>query len=179
MCSIIRVKSFPSCRSGQNKDICPSIKKSMGSVTVLLYILWYRPFCFLPVFPVKLFHFFIYFIFKTCHFYLFHMFCFLRMFEKHTIGVDFVKCRTTKWFTLDLVYIPTMCNSAHPLGITNHNLRTSIFHLLTQVKCLVLLWAQNDFGPSKSFWSSTNHFGQFHFVLIGSKSFWTGPNYKN
>ena len=25
--------------------------------------------------------------------------------------------------------------------------------------CLFLLWAQNDFGPSKSFWSSTNHFG--------------------
>ena len=34
--------------------------------------------------------------------------------------------------------------------------------------CLVLLWAQNDFGPSKSFRSSTNHFGQV------SKSFWIG-----
>ena len=28
------------------------------------------------------------------------MFCFLRMFERHTIGVDFVKCRTTKWFSI-------------------------------------------------------------------------------
>ena len=28
LCSIIRVKSSPSCWSGQNKDICPSIKKS-------------------------------------------------------------------------------------------------------------------------------------------------------
>ena len=29
--------------------------------------------------------------------------------------------------------------------------------------CLVLLWVQNDFGPSKSFWSK--------FVLVGSNSF--------
>ena len=45
--------------------------------------------------------------------------------------------------------------------------------------CRVLLWVQNDFGPSKSFWSSTNHFGRVQFILVGSKSFWTGPNYKN
>ena len=42
--------------------------------------------------------------------------------------------------------------------------------------CLVLLWAQNNFGPSKSFWSSTNHFGQIQFVLAVPKSFWTAPN---
>ena len=30
LCSIIRVKSFASCWSGQNEDICPSIKKSMA-----------------------------------------------------------------------------------------------------------------------------------------------------
>ena len=39
--------------------------------------------------------------------------------------------------------------------------------------------AQNHFEPSKSFWSSTNHFGRAKFVLVGFKSFWTGPNYKN
>ena len=33
LCSIIRVKSFPSGWSGQNEDICPSIKKSMVKVT--------------------------------------------------------------------------------------------------------------------------------------------------
>ena len=31
----------------------------------------------------------------------------------------------------------------------------------------------------KRFWSSTNHFEQVHFVLVGFKSFWTGLNYKN
>ena len=28
-------------------------------------------------------------------------------------------------------------------------------------------------------WSSTNHFGRAQFVLVGFKSFWTGPNFKN
>ena len=51
--------------------------------------------------------------------------------------------------------------------------------LKIRVSCLVLLWVQNDFGPSKSFWLSTNSFGWVQFVLVGSKSFWTGPNYKN
>ena len=37
--------------------------------------------------------------------------------------------------------------------------------------CLVLLCIQNDFGPSKLFWSSTNHFGQIQCVLVGSKYF--------
>ena len=41
---------------------------------------------------------------------------------------------------------------------------------------VVLLWVQNDFEPSKSFWSSTNRYGQVRFVLIRSKSFDTGPN---
>ena len=31
--SIIRVKTLPSCWSGQNEDICPSIKKSMHKAT--------------------------------------------------------------------------------------------------------------------------------------------------
>ena len=44
--------------------------------------------------------------------------------------------------------------------------------------CLVLLWVLNDFGPSKLFWSSTNGFGRVQFILVRSKSFWTGPNYK-
>ena len=39
--------------------------------------------------------------------------------------------------------------------------------------CLVLLWVQNDFGLSKSFWSSSNGFGWVQFVLDHSKSFWT------
>ena len=39
--------------------------------------------------------------------------------------------------------------------------------------CLVLLWVQNYFGTSKLFWSSTNHFRQVQFVLVGSRSFWT------
>ena len=43
--------------------------------------------------------------------------------------------------------------------------------------CLVLLWVQNHFGPSKSFWSSINCFGRDQFVLIVNKSFLTGPNY--
>ena len=38
---------------------------------------------------------------------------------------------------------------------------------------------QNDFGPSKSFWLSTNPFEWIQFILFGLKSFWTGPNYKN
>ena len=42
--------------------------------------------------------------------------------------------------------------------------------------CLVLLWG--DFGPSKSFWSSTNRLGWVQFILDGSRSFWSGPNYK-
>ena len=45
--------------------------------------------------------------------------------------------------------------------------------------CLVLLWVQNDFGPSKLFWMGTNCFGWVQFVLVRLKSFWTGPNYKN
>ena len=45
--------------------------------------------------------------------------------------------------------------------------------------CLVLLWVQNNFGPAKSFWSSTNRFGRVQFVLVGSKSFCTVSNYKN
>ena len=35
LCSIIRVKSFPPCWSGQKEDICPSIKKSMHYLTCL------------------------------------------------------------------------------------------------------------------------------------------------
>ena len=42
--------------------------------------------------------------------------------------------------------------------------------------CLVLLWVQNDFGPSKSFWSSTNHLGRVQIVLLGSKAIWSGSN---
>ena len=43
---------------------------------------------------------------------------------------------------------------------------------------LVLLWIQNYFGLSKLFWSSTNHFGRIQLVLVGYKSYWTGPNHK-
>ena len=49
--------------------------------------------------------------------------------------------------------------------------------------CLVLLWVQIDFGPSKSFWSSTNHFGQVQIIKISpeksnlnlTKRIWTRP----
>ena len=42
--------------------------------------------------------------------------------------------------------------------------------LSTDLECLVLLSVQNDFGPSKSFWLSTNRFGRVQF-------FWLGPNH--
>ena len=32
--------------------------------------------------------------------------------------------------------------------------------------CLVLLWVQNDFGPSKLFWTDTNCFGQVKIILF-------------
>ena len=37
--------------------------------------------------------------------------------------------------------------------------------------CLVLLCIQNDFGPSKLFWSSTNHFGQVKIKEISPEKF--------
>ena len=44
MCSIIRVKSMASSWSGQNEDICPSIKKSMTYPTPVViceeFVLW-------------------------------------------------------------------------------------------------------------------------------------------
>ena len=44
--------------------------------------------------------------------------------------------------------------------------------------CLVLLWVQTDFGPTKLFWLITNHLGRVQ--LSDTNSFWTGPNhYKN
>ena len=32
------------------------------------------------------------------------------------------------------------------------------------------------FGLSKLFWTVTNYFGQVLFILVGSKSFWSGSN---
>ena len=40
--------------------------------------------------------------------------------------------------------------------------------------CLVLLWVQNDFRPSKLFWMDTNCFGHVQIVLVRSKSFCSG-----
>ena len=37
--------------------------------------------------------------------------------------------------------------------------------------CLVLPWVQNYFGPSKWFWSSTNHFGRSHPFCLGLNIF--------
>ena len=58
------------------------------------------------------------------------------------------------------------------------NLKKKMYNWVKIDQCLVLLWAQNDFGPSKLFWSTINHFGRAQFVLFGFKSVWTGPNYK-
>ena len=42
---------------------------------------------------------------------------------------------------------------------------------------LVLLWIQNDFVQTKSFWLSPNHFGWVQKVLVGYKSLWSGSNH--
>ena len=36
--------------------------------------------------------------------------------------------------------------------------------------------SENDFGPSKLFWTGTNWFGHVQTVLVASKSFWSGSN---
>ena len=61
----------------------------------------------------------------------------------------------------------------------NHHACKQVLVVKTADFCLVLLWVQNDFGPSKQFWTSTNCFERAQFVLVGSKLFWTGQNYKN
>ena len=52
---------------------------------------------------------------------------------------------------------------------TVQKVQSSKLYLFWNYLCLVLLWAQNYFGPSKSFWLSNNHFGWAQFVLTWSK----------
>ena len=93
--------------------------------------------------------------------------CTLNLFENHN-NEKFIESLTSNASSLK------KNDKVSSLSCTCQGMITTPTHL-----CLVLQWVQNDFGPSKLFWSSTNHFGQVLFVLVWAKSFWTGPNYKN
>ena len=89
--------------------------------------------------------------------------------ELSTVTEYTVKLEFKEWLDKEQL------DNSEPFPVTNMPV-----HLInSEVLCLVLLWVQNDFGPSKLFWLSNNHFGQVHFVLVGFKSFWTGPINKN
>ena len=62
-------------------------------------------------------------------------------------------------------------------SLTSSNTTVSSLDTTYLYLCLVLLWVQNYFGLSKSFWSSINCFGRVQFILVGFKSFWKFPNY--
>ena len=101
-----------------------------------------------------------------------------------TWAVKFVTNMVKSTLFLSIKWLTTPWNSCSKISIPypffNTNLTVQVVDtyllLLCPYFCPVLLQLQNEFGPSKSFWSSTNHFGWLQIGLVGSKAFWSGSN---
>ena len=59
-------------------------------------------------------------------------------------------------------YSPTLGHWKAPAWTRTNQVSYNLMH--------ILLWVQNHFGQSKSFWSSTNHFVQVQFILVSLRS---------